>query len=222
LAGAAGGAVLALTDITAAKRREDELRHRTLHDALTDLPNCTFFAERLDQTLQRATRPAGRPAVLFLDLDSFKTVNDGFGHAAGDALLRVVAARLRATIRAGETLARFGGDEFVVLLAEVQDPAEPAGAATRLLAALAPPFAWQGHAIRIGTSVGVALGARGMTDAEALLRAADAALYQAKARGRGRFVVVTPGSVEAGARGDARGERLHAAPIPAEFERAAP
>jgi len=189
-----------LRDVTDAKRLEDELRRLALHDWLTGLPNRTLFADRLDQAFQLATHRNGRVAILFLDLDRFKGVNDDFGHAVGDAILKLVAERLHATVRAGETLARFGGDEFVVLLEGVRDPAETERVADRLLAAVATPIAWHGQEIVVDLSIGIALGQAGEDDPAALLRAADAALYQAKALGRGKFVVFTPGMADDAAR----------------------
>ena len=175
-----------MLDITRRKALEALLLHRANHDPLTGLPNRALLRERLGQALERAER-SGRPcALLFLDLDHFKTVNDSLGHATGDRLLVDVAARLRGALRAGDTLARFGGDEFVALLSEVVDLDEARAMAERLHVALAPPVTVDGHEFAATASIGVVLG-NGMAEGpEELLRFADLALYRAKADGRAR------------------------------------
>ncbi|MCS7173001.1 MAG: EAL domain-containing protein, partial [Armatimonadetes bacterium] len=172
-------------DITERKRMEQRLAHLALHDALTDLPNRTLLLDRLQQALERAQRAGNRVAVLFVDLDRFKLVNDSLGHAEGDALLIEAGRRFRECLRAADTLARVGGDEFVVV-AEVQDPADAARIAERILAAVHPPFALGGEEVYVTASVGISLG-DGTRKPEDLLREADTAMYWAKAAGRNRY-----------------------------------
>jgi diguanylate cyclase (GGDEF)-like protein len=178
-------------DVTERRRLQEALAHRATHDPLTDLPNRALFLDRLGHALARARRRAEAAAVLFVDLDDFKDVNDGLGHDAGDRLLVAVAARLRAALRAEDTVARLGGDEFAVLLEGV-DRGVAVAAATRVVAALRAPFALDRRAARVGASVGIALGADGGAEPAALLRAADAALYRAKAGGRAGYAVAEP------------------------------
>ncbi|MGO9178959.1 MAG: EAL domain-containing protein [Candidatus Limnocylindrales bacterium] len=163
-------------------------------DPLTGLPNRRLFSERVDHALLRRERTPTGVAVLFLDLDAFKVVNDSLGHAVGDSVLQAVAARLRACTRAGDTVARLGGDEFGILLEDVHSEAEAIVASERVIATLVPPLAVAGREVSVRASMGVALdrGQTGVTAVE-LLRDADTAMYQAKANGRGRFEVFEPG-----------------------------
>jgi diguanylate cyclase (GGDEF)-like protein len=170
-----------------------QLLHQAYHDALTGLPNRELFHDRTRQALARAREAAGRHvAVLFLDLDDFKGVNDSLGHGAGDTLLTAVAARLRAAVREGDTIARLGGDEFAVLLEDVPDVACAERAARRLLEALDRPIALGEHRITAGASIGVAV-SDGRQPAEEVLRNADVAMYRAKRAGRGRHRVFDEG-----------------------------
>jgi diguanylate cyclase (GGDEF)-like protein len=174
------------------REREARLAHQASHDPLTGLPNRTRFRERLERALGRARRD-GRPcAVLFLDLDRFKQVNDTLGHAAGDQLLVAVAARLQSCLRDADTLARLGGDEFALLLEEIGDLAGALRIADRLLAALAPALPVAGRDLVVAASLGVAL-STGLEDTPAdLLRFADVALYRAKDAGGGGYAVFSP------------------------------
>ena len=165
--------------------REAAAVHRSLHDPLTGLPNRNLFADRLELTLARARRGAPRPAVLIADLDQFKLVNDSLGHQAGDELLRAVAPRLAEAVRETDTVARFGGDEFVVLCDGVGSEQRALELAQRLVAVLDEPVDVSGCPVYVSASFGVAF-AGPESDAESLLRDADAALYRAKERGRGR------------------------------------
>jgi diguanylate cyclase (GGDEF)-like protein len=177
-------ASLALTD---AKTVADAI-HQALHDSLTDLPNRQLLIDRLNHAQARAARAETRVAVLFVDLDTFKNVNDTFGHAVGDILLSEAARRLLTCIRAADTAARFGGDEFVVLLEDV-DESRVTQVAERVLEAMNEPFEVEGRELFIGASIGIAIGGRADED---LLRNADLALYRAKAKGRGQKQVFEP------------------------------
>ncbi len=165
-----------------------EMGYLARHDALTSLPNRTLFLDRVEHAVARSRRADGSIAVLFLDLDGFKAVNDRFGHAEGDELLKTVASRLISRVRAGDTVARLGGDEFAVLVENVQDAAEVEALCGRLLAAMRAEIMISGHDVVVGTSIGVAL-ASPDDDAAGLLRNADMAMYRAKALGKDRFFV---------------------------------
>jgi diguanylate cyclase (GGDEF)-like protein/PAS domain S-box-containing protein len=176
----------AIRDITSRKEAAAALAHAALHDALTGLPNRQLLTDRLEQALRRTSRTHQSVAVLFLDLDRFKLINDSHGHAAGDEVLVTVAERIQATVRAGDTVARFGGDEFVVLCEGADTAGRVAGLAERVSDALGAPFVVQGAEFFLAASIGIALGGDGDTTAEGLLRDADAAMYRAKERGRAR------------------------------------
>ena len=182
-----------LHDITERKQLEEALAHRAYHDPLTDLPNRASFAERLEQALARADRRGRGLAVLYLDLDGFKAINDSLGHDGGDELLIAVSQRLRGCLRMEETLARRGGDEFTILLEDLVAAREGEQVAARLIAELGRPFALRAGSATVGASVGLAFRGPGTSlagiAADALLRAADEALYAAKATGKGRYVV---------------------------------
>jgi diguanylate cyclase (GGDEF)-like protein/PAS domain S-box-containing protein len=183
--------VVTTRDVTAQKQLEAQLQHNAFHDALTGLANRALFADRLEHALDRTDRGQTPVAVLFVDLDDFKAVNDGSGHGAGDALLTAVADRLRRVLRPGDTVARLGGDEFAVLLEDAGTEHAEATAA-RLLAVLAEPFPAAGTEVRISASIGIAVGAAGLHDSDELLRHADVAMYAAKEAGKGRSAVFAP------------------------------
>lgn len=172
----------------AAQTRETQLVFRAHHDDLTALPNRALLRERLQQELAHARRDGSQLALLFLDLDRFKSVNDTMGHDGGDELLRVTASRLRACVRECDTVARLGGDEFVVLLTGLPSPQQAAKLAAQILALLAQPFEIDGTKCFIGASIGVSVFPADGTTADELLKHADIAMYRAKSAGRGRFV----------------------------------
>ena len=185
--GSRAGTIVCVRDISVRKALEERLVRSALHDALTDLPNRRLFTDRLDHALAGAARTGSTVAVLFIDLDGFKAVNDTHGHDAGDQLLVQVADRLRSCLRAGDTLARLGGDEFVILLGDAQGPQEPCDTARRLLQQLQRPFHLDSGVVRVNASIGVALSTSGAQ--RSLLSAADHAMYRAKRTGGGRIVV---------------------------------
>jgi diguanylate cyclase (GGDEF)-like protein/PAS domain S-box-containing protein len=192
-----GGASVIGRDISDLKRLEEELAHQALHDSLTGMPNRALFRDRLDHALRRANRPVAGPigsrtAVLFIDLDDFKVINDTLGHRIGDALLVAVGGRIAGAIRPGDTAARLGGDEFTVLLESLDEASEARRVADRILTALTAPFHLEGHDIVIGASIGIVLGDTAASDPDELLRSADTALYEAKGMGKGRHVTFDP------------------------------
>jgi diguanylate cyclase (GGDEF)-like protein/PAS domain S-box-containing protein len=174
-------------DVTAQVEAERRLQHMARHDFLTDLPNRYTLSERLDLEAQRVGRHGGRLALLFLDLDHFKSVNDNYGHDSGDQLLIEVAKRLRETARTTDTLARLGGDEFALLQSGVRDPRAPADLAARMIRRLAPPFDLAAQRIYTGVSIGIAMSGEASADPAELMRQADLALYRAKEEGRNGF-----------------------------------
>jgi diguanylate cyclase (GGDEF)-like protein/PAS domain S-box-containing protein len=184
-------AVGTVLDITERKIAEQVLQHQAFHDTLTKLPNRALFSDRLEHALLRADRQGNSVAVLFVDLDNFKLVNDSFGHAQGDALLVTVAERLQGCLRSADTGARLGGDEFTVLLEDVSGETEALSVAERIAAALRTPWVLQGHEIVVSASIGVAIGPTG--PGQDLLREADLAMYRAKANGKSRCELFTAG-----------------------------
>jgi diguanylate cyclase (GGDEF)-like protein/PAS domain S-box-containing protein len=192
---AVGGVVLSMRDVSERKALEEELRHQAFHDSLTGLANRALFEDRLAHALAGARRH-GRPiAVLFLDLDDFKTINDSLGHAIGDDLLRAVAIRIAGVVRVTDTAARLGGDEFAVLLEMFDEDGDPDLIAGRLLQALEPPFDVGGRQLRVNASIGIAEG-DGTVAVEELLRNADTAMYVAKGAGKGNAQRFEPGMHE--------------------------
>ncbi|MGI4766071.1 MAG: EAL domain-containing protein, partial [Janthinobacterium lividum] len=179
--------VIALRDLTARKRDEARIRYLARHDALTDLPNRYSFQERLDVALDVAHQGDRTVALVYIDLDRFKPVNDLHGHAAGDALLVQAAERILSEIPPTDTLSRIGGDEFVIVLTSQPQPEKASVIATRILEALRRPFQVEGKRVEIGASIGIALHPQDGANADALMRAADAALYRAKDEGRGEL-----------------------------------
>lgn len=186
------GVVLLLRDSSNQRRARQRLQHMATHDALTGLPNRVLLDDRLQQGLARAQRSGRKLAVLHLDLDHFKQVNDTLGHEVGDAVLREVAARLQAELRGEDTVARTGGDEFVILLSSVEQAAAAMATAQRLLESVSQPLSAGDTELTVTPSVGICLYPDDATLTRDLLRNSDLALYQAKDRGRGRVVLFEP------------------------------
>ena len=179
-------------DITDRKRAQELIVFQSFHDHLTGLPNRALLMERLNGCLGKARRAGRLLAVLFLDLDLFKTVNDGFGHQAGDAVFQEIARRLLLCVRDDDTVARIGGDEFVVLLPEIAKAEDAMVVARKLLEAVAQPFTTAGRRVDLTTSIGISVYPDDGQDAESLLRSADNAMSRAKSRGRNNFQLSIP------------------------------
>jgi diguanylate cyclase (GGDEF)-like protein/PAS domain S-box-containing protein len=179
--------VVSLHDLSERKRFEAHIQHLATHDRLTGLPNRALLDDRVEQAILHARRGRESLALLFVDLDQFKLVNDSYGHAAGDALLVEVAGRLRETVRDGDTVARLGGDEFVILLTSLSQPQDSAVVARKIAEALDRPLALEGGEIRVSASIGISLFPDDGEGLDALLQSADAAMYRAKDAGRNGF-----------------------------------
>ncbi len=178
------GAVAILRDITSERRHSRELAYQASHDALTHLPNRLVLWDRLNHAIERAARGSFSVAVLFMDLDRFKTVNDSLGHAAGDVLLKIVAKRLRSCLRKEDTVARLGGDEFVIILEQVHGTRWVASTARKITEVIAKPMVIEGNEFIVTASIGVTLFPKDGNNAEILLKNADTAMYRAKEQGR--------------------------------------
>ena len=179
-------------DISERKQHEAELRHQATHDALTGLPNRTLLADRLEAEIARANRHNGRFALIFLDLDNFKRINDGLGHAAGDAMLKETARRLRDCLRPNDTIARYGGDEFVLLLSDVHNLESVHAIIAKLRSAFDTPIPVSGQDLFGVFSIGIALYPTDGLDPDTLVRNADTAMYRAKVRGRNQHQFYAP------------------------------
>jgi len=186
------GAIGAFLDITARKRAEEQVRDLAYHDALTGLPNRLLFQDRLALAVAQAHRHRQGLAVLFLDLDRFKVINDSLGHTVGDRLVREVAARLRTCVREGDTVARLGGDEFTLLLPHVGQAVDAAKVAKKVLDLVRIPFDIDGRELFVTASMGISLYPDDGTDAETLVKNADTAMYRAKEQGRDLYQLYTP------------------------------
>lgn len=179
-----------LTDIHERKATEERLRHDALHDGLTHLPNRVYFMDQLNRAMERARRQDGcLAAVLFLDLDRFKLINDSLGHEAGDRLLVAIARRLESCLRHADMVARFGGDEFAILIDRIDNLADATQVADRVQNALAEPLMLESHEVSVSASVGIVLVSAAYKSSEDLMRDVDTAMYRAKARGRSRYEV---------------------------------
>ncbi|HSY50865.1 MAG TPA: EAL domain-containing protein [Thermoanaerobaculia bacterium] len=182
-----GGMVCVVRDITERTYAEEQIKHLAYHDALTTLPNRLLFKDRVTVAISHAQRHDGRVAVLFLDLDRFKVINDSLGHNIGDQLLQAVAARVQSCVRDSDTVARLGGDEFTLLLPELTHAEDAALVARKILEAVRYPFHIEGREFYITTSIGISIFPEDGIDAEALIKSADTAMYQAKEQGRDNY-----------------------------------
>ncbi|MGH2736751.1 MAG: putative bifunctional diguanylate cyclase/phosphodiesterase [Actinomycetota bacterium] len=186
------GVVLTTRDIGERKKLEEQLRHQAFHDSLTNLANRALFADRVEHALARADRRKSSLAVLFLDVDDFKTVNDSLGHAAGDELLVALARRLQLALRPADTIARLGGDEFAVLLEDMRSESEAQIVVDRIVEQLEAPFRIGEREVGVSVSIGIARGDDREEGVEELLRNADVAMYMAKNNGKGRAETFEP------------------------------
>jgi len=200
----AGEAAMALENA----RLYDQIRHQALHDGLTGLANRVLFRDRVEHAVERGRRSGGQLALLFIDMDDFKNLNDHHGHARGDEVLAAVADRLTDIVRPADTAARLGGDEFAVLLEDVAGEHDALAVATRVAESLRQPLLLGGTTIRVAASIGVALGSSGLEPADELLRNADVAMYAAKQSSRGGAEIFRPGLRDGVAERAARAERL--------------
>jgi diguanylate cyclase (GGDEF)-like protein/PAS domain S-box-containing protein len=182
-----GGLVCVVRDVTERTYAEEQIKHLAYHDALTGLPNRLLFKDRLTVALSHAQRDRSRLAVLFLDLDRFKVINDSLGHNVGDQLLQAVAARVHACVRESDTVARLGGDEFTLLLPTLARAEDAAVVAQKILEAIRYPFHIEGREFFTTTSIGISLYPEDGTDAATLIKNADTAMYQAKEEGRDNY-----------------------------------
>jgi diguanylate cyclase (GGDEF)-like protein len=187
------GIVINSRDATERKAFEEQLSHQAFHDPLTDLPNRALFTDRLGHALARADRHPESVAILFLDLDNFKVINDSLGHKAGDELLVSTAERLRRCLRPGDTVARLSGDEFTVLLEDMPDRREAIRLAERIARRMGEPFVLKGREAFTTTSIGIAFASSAADQPDDLLRKADIAMYRAKSQGKAGYMVFDPG-----------------------------
>jgi diguanylate cyclase (GGDEF)-like protein/PAS domain S-box-containing protein len=190
--GGAPAALGAAFDVTEKKRAEEQVRALAYHDALTGLPNRLLFNDRLALAVAQARRKAERLAVLFLDLDGFKAVNDSLGHDLGDLLLRGTAARIQGSLRAVDSVARLGGDEFILLLPGLRLGEEAARVAEKVLASIRAPLVVEGHELLVTASMGISVYPEDGEDAQTLVKNADTAMYRAKEQGRDRYRLFSP------------------------------
>jgi len=186
------GGVESFEDITERKQTEKMLNYMAYYDSLTSLPNRMLLNDRLTLALSYAHRNKEMLAVMFLDLDNFKTINDTLGHTIGDKLLQSVSRRLSGCLREGDTIARLGGDEFVLLLPQIQHEEDAAKVAKKVLESLKPPFSYEGQDLHVTTSIGISLYPHDGKDVQTLLKNADAALYRAKEEGKNNYQLYTP------------------------------
>ncbi|MDO8606795.1 MAG: EAL domain-containing protein [Phaeospirillum sp.] len=184
--------VSVFTDVTELRRKDEQIRYQAYHDALTGLPNRALLDDRLEHAIDVARRHSAQVAVLFLDLDRFKVVNDSLGHQEGDKLLQNTALRILDSVRKSDTVGRLGGDEFIVILGDFEDTTEVAQVADKILAAIGAPFELAGRILHSSASIGIAVFPQDGDDGPALMKNADIAMYQSKAAGRGTFRFFDP------------------------------
>ena len=175
------------SDISSIKEYEEKLKHAAHHDALTGLANRALFGIHLDRTYQDAKRNNEGFALLFLDLDGFKKVNDTLGHKAGDQLLQQIATRIKTCIRDVDTAARFGGDEFIIILAGIGQPSDAELVAAKIINTISEPVIFGDKSVTVSTSIGISLYPDDGADSEKLLHAADSAMFRAKSRGKNNY-----------------------------------
>jgi diguanylate cyclase (GGDEF)-like protein/PAS domain S-box-containing protein len=190
-AGRVIGAVIVFHDVSAARAMSLQMTHAAQHDVVTNLPNRLLLSDRISQAIFLAHRQKKHVAILFLDLDRFKCINDSLGHAVGDKLLQSVSTRLMASVRGSDTVSRQGGDEFVVLLSEIAYPGDAAKSAQKILLSLSAPHLLGGHDLQINGSIGISIYPEDGADAETLIKNADTAMYHAKEKGRNNFQFFT-------------------------------
>jgi diguanylate cyclase (GGDEF)-like protein len=181
------GASKIARDITERKASQERVEYLAYHDPLTGLPNRALLAERMKTAIGNASRYSFQFALLFVDLDRFKPINDSLGHEIGDKLLKIVAERMQSMVRQADTVSRLGGDEFVVLLSRIQAASDAARVATNILATLSNPYPVEQHVLVLTASIGISIYPDSGKDASSLLRSADAAMYSAKRQGRNRY-----------------------------------
>jgi diguanylate cyclase (GGDEF)-like protein/PAS domain S-box-containing protein len=191
-AGRVIGAVIVFHDVSAARAMSQQMTHSAQHDVVTNLPNRMLLNDRISQSISLARRQHRPLAVLFLDLDRFKYINDSLGHAIGDQLLQSISKRLLATVRNSDTVSRQGGDEFVILLSEISHPEDAATSARKILLSLNVPHSIEGHDLDIAGSMGISIYPGDGEDAETLIKNADTAMYHAKESGRNNFQFFKP------------------------------
>lgn len=184
--------VAIFSDITVLKSMERRFHHLAHHDPLTGLPNRLLFQDRFQLALVQAKRQQQALAVLFIDIDNFKTINDTLGHAVGDQLIKTAAERLTQCVRNADTLARLGGDEFIALLVNVKNPQDAERVAKKIISAVAKVFVVEGHELSITASIGVSLYPRDGQDTGVLIKNADTAMYRAKQHGKNNYQLYTP------------------------------
>jgi diguanylate cyclase (GGDEF)-like protein/PAS domain S-box-containing protein len=206
-----------LRDISERKRAEARIEYLARHDVLTGLPNRSFLAERLEGMLALARRHDVAAAILFIDLDNFKTVNDSLGHHAGDELLKEVAVRIKGALRDADIVARFGGDEFLIALGDLGAPGDATRVATKLLAVISAPITLEGRQVYVTPSIGISLFPRDGGEVDQLIRAADSAMYRAKDSGRASFQFYAPSLSEGADLALAKESTLRAATANGEF-----
>jgi diguanylate cyclase (GGDEF)-like protein/PAS domain S-box-containing protein len=210
--------LVVVRDIRDRKQAEERIQFLARHDALTGLPNRFALQERLEQVLATARRQRRHAATLFIDLDHFKTVNDSLGHHLGDVLLKTVALRIQALLRAADVVARLGGDEFLVVLGDLADENDAVPVAEKLLASVSEPIALEGNSVAVSPSIGISIFPRDGDSSDALIKNADAAMYLAKDRGRANFQFFSPRLSEAAFAALALESRLREATRNGEFE----